>query len=376
MRIMMKGKYVLIPVAILTVGFIIMVSLINLRDEPPETQPAEQVRFVGTQVIQLGSVKAKIVGYGRLKSSQPVTLYSEVNGTLVSGDIPFKPAQSFRRNDLLLKIDDRQIRLDINSTKSDFLNALASVLPEIKVDFPGEYAVWQNFFNSCDFEHSLPELPPVNNQKIKLFLSRFNVYKLYYQVRNLEIQLEKHHFYAPFDGSIVSADLRVGSTARPGTRLGEIVNLENMEVEVPVPAEDIGWMDTGKKVEFSSSEITGTWEGRIKRIGSAIDERTHTVSVFFEIINSGKNELFENVFLKAVIPGKEIDSACSIPRKVIYNDAYVYIMHNGRLKQQPVDIVRRELDSVIVNGGLSTGDSLITDVLQGVAEGMPARSKN
>jgi len=372
----MKGKYVLIPVTILIGGFIIMISLISLRDEPSASQPTQQVRFVETREIKLETVEAEIIAYGRLKSSQPVTLYSEVNGTLVQGDIPFKPAQSFRRHELLLKIDDRQIRLDINSLKSDFLNALASVLPEIKVDFPNEYTIWQDFFNSCDFEHSLPDLPGVNNQKIKLFLARFNVYKLYYQVRNLEIQLEKHFFYAPFNGSIVSADLRVGSTARVGTRLGEIVNLDNLEVEVPVPAEDIGWIDSDKNVRFSSSEIPGSWEGRIKRIGNSIDERTHTVPVFFEIMNSKNENLFENVFLKAEIPGKAIDLACSMPRKVIYNDAYVYLKKNGKLMRQPVSIVRRELDSVIVNGGLSNGDSLIMDVLQGVAEGMLTRSRN
>jgi multidrug efflux pump subunit AcrA (membrane-fusion protein) len=371
----MKGKYVLIPAAILAVGFLIMMTLISMREEPSEIKASQQVRFVETREIKLETVNARIIAYGRLKSSQPVTLYSEVNGTLVRGDIPFKPAQSFNRNDLILKIDDRQIRLDINSLKSDFLNALASVLPEIKVDFPDEFAIWQDFFNSCDFEHTLPDLPPVNDQKIKLFLSRFNVYKLYYQVRNLEIQLEKHFFYAPFKGSIISADLRVGSTARPGTRLGEIVNLENLEVEVQVPAEDIGWIDPDGKVRFTSSEIPGSWEGRIKRIGNSIDEQTHTVAVFFEILNSNHEQLFENVFLKAEIPGKKIDQACSVPRKVIYNDEFVYIKKDGRLTKRPVNIVRRELDSVIVNGGLSSNDSLITDVLQGVAEGMLVRSK-
>ncbi len=372
----MKSKYVLIPLGILAAGFIIMVSLIIMRDEPEAARQTEQVRFVDTRIIELSKIKAEIIGYGRLKSSQPVTLYSEVNGTLLRGDVPFRPAQSFKRNDLLLKIDDRQIRLDINSVKSDFLNALASVLPEIKVDFPEDFSVWQQFFYACDFEHPLADLPDVSNQKIKLFLSRFNVYKLYYQARNLEIQLEKHFFYAPFNGSIVSADLRVGSTARAGTRLGAIVNLDNLEVEVPVPAEDIGWMDTKKNVIFTSSEIPGSWNGRIKRVGSSIDERTHTVPVYFEIINASHDELFENVFLKAEIPGINIDSACSIPRKVIYNDAYVYLKKDGKLKKQPINIARRELDSVIVDQGLANGDSLITDVLQGVAAGMLARSKN
>ena len=42
--------------------------------------------------------------------------------------------------------------------------------------------------------------------------------------------LNKHYFYAPFNGSITAADLRVGSNVRAGSRLGEIINLSNLEL--------------------------------------------------------------------------------------------------------------------------------------------------
>ena len=159
------------------------------------------------------------------------------------------------------------------------MTALATVLPEIKVDFPEEYDTWQNYFDQVEFNQKLTPLPEAANQKIKLYLSRFNVYKLYFQVRNLEILLNKHFFVAPFTGSIVSADLRIGSTARPGTKLGEIINLDNLEVETPIAAEDIQWIDQETRVKFTSSEMSGEWTGKIKRIGKSIDEVTQTLPV-------------------------------------------------------------------------------------------------
>ncbi len=196
----MNKKMIIIPLAILLGGFLIMQFLMSFREDQPAQVREIKAKIVDAQVVTLSDVSSQIIGYGRVTSAQPVTLVSEVNGILESGTIPFRPAQDFNKGDILLKVDDRQIRLDINTAKSDLLNALSVVLPEIKVDFPDDYTIWQNYFNSISYDKKLAAMPEINNQKIKLFLSRFNVFKLYYQIRNLEIQLEKHFFIAPFNG--------------------------------------------------------------------------------------------------------------------------------------------------------------------------------
>lgn len=368
-------KKILIPIAILTAGFLSMGVLLNLKEEAPKRQPRPRPRIVEAVPVELKSVPTYIEAYGTLASSQPVILYSEVSGVLMPGDIPFQPAQAFKAGDVLVKIDDRQIKLDLNSTKSDFLNALASVLPEIKVDFPQEYKAFQDYFNRAAFDKPLDPLPETQNQKIKLFLSRFNVYKLYFAVRNLEIRLEKHYFRAPFDGSIVAADLRVGSTARVGTRIGEIINLENMEVEVPVPASDLEWIDYSKPVKFSSDALTGYWKGTIKRTGKSINTRTQTVPVYISIEQARPFNLFDGIFFRSTITGKSINEAVRIPRKSLYNEEYVYLINNGKLDLRRIDIARKETDSVIVNGGIQNGDTLVVELLQGVAPGMPALAR-
>jgi len=367
--------FYLIPVFILTAGFVAMQVLSSFKTPPSKKQPMPIIKIVETRNVTLGEVPAEIIAYGRLASSQPVILYSEVEGTLERGDLPFRPGQSFKKGDLLLKIDTRQIKLDINAYKSELLTALASVLPEIKVDFPEEFPVWQEYFNNCRFDKRIPELPAAANQKIKLYLSRFNVYKIYFTIRDMEILHEKHFFYAPFIGSIITADLRVGSNVRPGTRLGEIINLENLEAEMPVPAEDIQWIDHRRPVTLNSSEITGTWTGRIRRIGKTIDTRTQTVQIYIAVDQSGDENLYDGVFLKATIPGKKIPNACSVPRQALYEQKFVYVIENERLSYRQVQVVRGQPDYVIVNGGLADGDLLVVEMLQGVAPGMFARPK-
>ncbi|MCB9058948.1 MAG: efflux RND transporter periplasmic adaptor subunit [Calditrichae bacterium] len=369
----MNWKKILIPVLLLSLGFISMITLINMREEAPKKEKQIHPKTVDAVVVQPANIEPSITAYGRVTSAQPVQLISEVAGEILPGNIPFKPAQSFKKGDLIVKVDDRLAALTLNSLKSDFLNALAAVLPDIKVDFPNQFKTWDNYFAETNFEKPLKAMPVINDKKLKLYLSRSNVFKLYYAIKQAEINLEKHNFYAPFNGSIVSADLRIGSTARSGSKLGEIINLDELEVEVPVPAENISYLNSSKQVRFSSTELDGTWFGQIRRIGQNIDSRTQSIPAFVSIEN--KTALPNGVFLTADLPGKSIGNAVVVPRQAIYNDQYVYLIKNEQLFFQKVGIAFKQIESVIVTSGLTAGDTLVVELMQGIAAGMPAKPR-
>jgi membrane fusion protein (multidrug efflux system) len=369
---MQKTLRYALPFVILIIGFVVMRQLLQSKKETPKrTQPARP-RLVNAKVVELMDVQPHIEAFGTLSSAQTVTLTTEVSGLLLAGDVPFQAAQSFKKGDVLVRIDNRQVSMNLNTAKSDFMTAVASVLPELKMDYPAEYEEWQTFFDGCCFTDDFRPLPQTQNQRVKLLLSRFLVFKLYFAVKNLEIRLEKHTFIAPFNGSIVSIHVQIGSNVGIGTQLGEIINLESMEVEVPVPAIDIQYIERGKPIRLTSSELTGEWRGSIDRIGKNIDARTQAVQVFISIDPSQSGQLFNNIFLKADIPAQTIKNAIIIPRKNIYEDQNVYLIKKEKLAYTSVQIGFKEADAVIVTGGLAPGDTLVTDVLQGVTSGMRA----
>jgi membrane fusion protein (multidrug efflux system) len=364
----------LVAVAILAVGFAAMSLLSNLREESPKKEPELREIVVSAEAVALGEVAAEIVAYGRLKSAQPVVINSEVNGTLQLGDVSFRPGQRFQRGQLLIKVDTRQIKLEISTAKSELLKAMASVLPDIKVDFPDAYDVWQDYFNLCSFDRPVPPLPEAANNSIKLYLARFNVYNIYFSIRDLEIRHEKHFIRAPFDGAIIGADLRPGSNVRSGTHIGEIISLEELEMVVPLTVDDVQWIELDQPVLLTSAELRGEWHGKIRRIGKTIDQQTQTVQVY--ILVDDADQLYDGIFLKASIPGLTVASAVRFPRRALYRQKYVYLIEDDVLAFRQVEVVRRETDSIIVSGGLADGDMLVIDVLQGVSPGMPARVKN
>jgi membrane fusion protein, multidrug efflux system len=366
--------FIILPIAVLALGYILMQTFAGMREEPARKAPEMPVKSVDAMVIDFGPTPTTIEVLGRLTSSQPVQLISEATGTLLRGDVTFQPGQRFRKGQVLLRIDDRQVLYNLNSTKSDFLNALATVLPEVKIEFPGLYPAWQDYFDRCSFEGQLAPLPQSEERKIKLMLTRFNVYKLYFAVKNLEVAVEKHTLIAPFDGSVLSTAQREGSSARSGGVLGEIISLEHLELQAPVPASDIAWIDRGKTVRLTAEGMAGSWSGTVTRIGSAVDQRTHTIPVYIGVRGNG-GTLYEGLYLRAEIPGTPLPAATVVPRRALYEERYVYVVEDGTLQRRDVTIARKQPQSVIVTAGLQPGDTLVTELLQGVAPGMPAAAR-
>ncbi|MBC8376071.1 MAG: HlyD family efflux transporter periplasmic adaptor subunit [FCB group bacterium] len=373
---MKRKALVLTPLVLLVGGFIIMKILFSFKAEKPKRNAQITPRIVVTTVVSLGEVPAKLTTYGTLASSQPVSLISEVSGTLQAGDIPFQPAQSFKRGDLLLKVDNRQINLELNSTKSDLLTAMSSLMPEIKVSSPKIFQVWQQYFDSINFDEPIGKLPTTQDQRLKALLARYNIFKLYFAVQNLEIRASKHFFYAPFNGSIISTQLRDGSTAAPGSRLGELINLEKLEVEIQVPAKDIGWIHEGSPVILEPEENGIKWIGHIERIGNIIDERSQSVLAYIKLDDTGDVNPLAGVFVKADIEARMIPEAIKVSRRAVYEESYVFLVNGGVFEKRPVGIAFDEGDYYIINKGLTQNDTLVTELLQGVSAGMPARSRN
>lgn len=369
---MNKIKTFLIPALALTIGATLMIFFFGLREESPRRPAQPRSRSVESVVVALGPVTAQISAFGRVTSAQPLELFSEVEGTLESGDHPFLPAQRFSAGDILLRVDDRQVDLDRQAAISDLLNALAGVLPEIKINFPAEFERWQSYIDRITFNTPLLELPEAANRRIKLYLSRFNVYKLYFRVRDLEIQQSKHVLRAQFDGAIVEADRRVGATVRPGTRLGSLVNLEDLEVELPLVVDDINWINFDEPVTFSASGLRGQWRGEIVRVGGSIDKQTQTVPLYVRLENAPEETLLDGVFFTASAAGRVIEQALEIPRRALYEESFVYVVNNGALEYRQVTVARLQQATAIVSVGLSDGDTLVVEPLQGVAPGMLA----
>ncbi len=370
-------KSLVIPLLILLAGAVAMNKLGDLRKDVPARPVTGKTRVVNVVSAEPRLINAQITGWGRLNSARPLVLLSEAEGTLLAGEVPFQEGQDFAEGTLLLRVDDRQKRLDLSRSKSDFINAMATMMPDIQQQHPEEWASWNAYFKQLRVDRPVPTMPVAKVDRIKRLLARYNVYQLYYTLRSEEIALEKYRIRAPFKGTVVGADMRVGGNVRSGTLLGEILSLQQLDLEIQLPASDLPWVNREGPVTVRSSQFPGQWQGRIDRIGSTVDQATQTVTVYVRL-DEGEAPfpLLAGLLFEAELAGAPLENATSVATQNLYGDDTVYLLENGRLVKRKVTVARREIDRVLVTGGIEPGELLVTDLLEGVAEGMKAISRD
>lgn len=351
----------LVVVVLLLGSFGFSQYLAGKKELPPERPAPEVTNYVKVKEVAFQPVETEIVAYGRVGSSQPIDLIAEVGGRLLPGDIPLKEGQNFRQGQLMVKVNDAEARLTLQARKSSFLNLIASILPDLKVDYAGSFPAWQSYFDNIKIDSPLPELPEVTDIKEKTFLATKNILSEYYTIRSLEENLRKYYMIAPYNGSISAVNIETGTYVNPGSNIGRILRTDAFEIKVPVEARDIRFVELGKRVQVIINEDEkNPLNGRIIRMTDYIDPTTQTFHVFVSVQNDQQKVLYDGLYLKVVIPGKVVDNAIEVPRGIVRNKNEVFIYNNGVLVSRPVSVVKSNQNNYLITG-LKEGDSLVTE---------------
>ena len=101
--------------------------------------------MVETAIVQLQPVQTRVITYGRVTSSQPVLLHAEVAGTLEPGTVPFKPAQSFSKGDMLVKMSIKYDSVDALETVEQVCQIFRDTAYEVSINLAREKGSFPNF---------------------------------------------------------------------------------------------------------------------------------------------------------------------------------------------------------------------------------------
>jgi len=303
--------------------------------------------------------QAKIIAFGKLKSVNSIDVFSEVNGIVLKQAKEFKVGNYFKAGENLLKIDDRDTKLNLYAQRSDFLNVLTSVLPDIKADYPESFDVWNKYLDNFEIEKNLNPLPEITNSKEKYFLAARNVFKIYYSIKNLELRLSKYEIKAPFDGVVTQSLIHTGTLIRAGQKLGAFSGINQFEIELPISDKEINYVNIGNRVKLISENINQSWTGHIVRISRSIDPSTQTINAYANV--SGDN-LKDGMYFKAIIEGRIIPNSFVVPRKAIVNNNAIFYVDNGKLARKNIDILLSGEHDVYIRG-LDSLTEVITEPL-------------
>ena len=224
-------------------------------------------------------------------------------------------------------------------------------------------------------------------------------------LQNARRDLDRTELRAPYAGRVRSEQVDVGQFVNRGAPIGRIYAVDVVEVRLPVPDRELGFLDvpltyrpsvggggageapvapapTGPPVQLSArfAGALHTWSGRIVRTEGEIDPKSRMVTLVAQVEDpygehEGRPPLAIGLFVRARIEGTRLPAAFVIPRAALQADDRVLAIVDGRLDPREVEILRIERDRVVVatDGGLRAGESICITPLPRAVAGMAVR---
>ena len=363
----------IVAALLLLFGAILTTVYLSQQKQAPKKKASTQqnLREVVVRQIKNESLLSQIDLQGRLVAFNKIDLFAEVGGVLLNSAKPFKVGTYFPKGAILLQLDQEEARLSLLSQKSNLLNAITQMMPDLKIDYPENYPAWKAYIDQFSIEGELKAFPEPKNEQEKFFVASRNIHSQYYTIKSASTRLNKYTIYAPFSGVITAANVNEGSLIRTGQQLGTLMNTTNYELEATSTLSDLQYLKVGSTVDLYSNDIAGSWKGKVKRISDQIDPTTQTVTIFIGV--SGKN-LREGMYLRGKVSTRQIANATRVSRDLIIDQNAIFIARDSQLQLQQIELVKVDNATAIVRG-LPDGYYVPVKPVSGAYNGMKIKTK-
>jgi membrane fusion protein (multidrug efflux system) len=367
-RIDRRIVIVLSVLIIILLAYGIMRFLAAQKPPPPVRQNVEARRFVRIERVEYTNIPAAVVEPGRLSSVAEVDIISEAAGKIEPGRVPLKKGAGFSKGEVLFVVYPDEAILSLKARKSQYQNTLASILPDLVIDYPEHEQDFRKFFSAIRVDKPLPPLPVIENDQLKIFLASRDVISEYYNIQRDELTLNRRTVIAPFNGTYMEVFMEVGAYANAGGRVARAIRTDQLELEVPLRRTDAAWVRIGDPVSVSSKDGSIKWSGHVIRRSEFVDEDTQRQAIFVRLDDGSSQALMAGEYLLATFPVRPIDNVMEIPRNAVFNFDEVFLVKSGRLAKANINIVK-ENDRTLFFNGLNEGDTVVVQQLINVSEG-------
>ncbi len=358
-------------IILFALGVILLVIVIfaatRIANPKKEADPTLQrvVQNVYVEEVKNANIPILIPATGNVIAKERLELYAEVQGLFTGSSHDFKVGQRYERGQTLISIDASEYRASVQSTKSNLYNLIASIMPDLRLDYPNAYPKWQKYLQDFQITNTTPPLPEFSTEQEKYFITGRNIQTTYYDLKNMEERLIKFNIRAPYSGIVTEALVTRGTLIRSGQKLGEFINPAIYEMEVSVPGNVANFLKIGEKVSLSTMDNSSNFTGTIIRINASVNQTTQTVNVFLEINDVNVKE---GMFLQANISAKEQENAYKIPRRLLVNERQLFFVRDSVLDLIDVNPVFFSAEDVVVQG-IPDGTKILSRTLPGAYAG-------
>ncbi len=353
---------------IIGLAYGLMRFLISQKEAPPVRRSIEARRYVKVEPVKYSRVLSVVSEKGRLSSTAEIDMVAEASGKIEAGTVALKTGAKFSKGDVLFEIYPDEAILSLQARKSQYQNTLAGIIPDLVIDFPEAEAPFTSFFSSIEVDKPLPPMPEINNDKLKIFLASRNVISEYYSIQRDQLQLKRHTVHAPFNGTYKDVYMEQGAYTNAGGKVARAIQTDHLELEVALNRADAAWVNTGDPVFVESEKRDLSWKGKVIRKGQFVDENTQRQTIYIQLSYDHRQPLLAGEYLWAKFPVRPIENTMEIPRNSVFNSNEVFVVRDGRLAKEKINVVKLN-DRTLIFNGITEGDTLVVQQLINVSEG-------
>ena len=315
---------------------------------PPGMCGAREIAVIATELATQSFVD-KFTALGTANANESIEVTSRISSVIT--EINFEEGQRVKTGDLLVALDNREIRANLAMSEAS--------LKQKRSQFERSRTLGTTRVVS---EAELEELEA-------------GVLMAEAEVRGAQARLADSYVRAPFDGTVGLRRISPGDLVGPDTVITTLDDTDTIKLEFTIPEAFLGTVDRGVEIQASTNVYPGqAFAGTVSNVDSRIDPVTRSVAVIARLPNP--NQLLKPGMFLTVELRRARDNVLLIPEEAIMprqGRQYVFVIEEGRAVEKQVELGSRAPGMAEVRSGLSPGDVVITEGTQKVRDGIPVR---
>jgi RND family efflux transporter MFP subunit len=357
-----------LSIGVIAASIAMAAVLVATKEEPPREEKPLEGTLVEVIQIRTDRHEVDLHAKGTVVPAQEIVLQPELGGRVVWQSPELVAGGRFKADQPIVRIDPRDYQLQVESRRSEVNTAKLALSIEAR---RGEVAKreWNAFgeMDVSDEQRALAQREP------QLEASRLALKAAQSSLKKAQLDLTRTTLRAPFNAIVVSENVDAGQLINSQTSVARLVGTDEYHVQVSVPVVSL------RNARVRTADTPGSEVRIIQHVGQETIERPGEVirhlpdldpggamarllvSIENPLGKRGDLPLLLGSFVDVAIGAQPIDNAIRLPRVALRNGRSVYVMNDQDLLEiRDVQIAWTEPDAVLITGGLSADDRVIT----------------
>lgn len=354
----------IVVVILIVMSFVTSSMLKSEKPKPATNDNADRSIYVKTAIFSPSSHRVAINTTGTLEAKARIDIVPQTTGRVVYVNDKFFEGGSFDADETLFSIDKTDYELALQRALSDVQRSKTALKLE-EAQSKSAISEWKIFNKNKKIPDLVARNPQIAQSEAELNAAEANLQKAQLDLDRTEIKL-------PFAGKVIVNNIDEGSYVVAGQSVGQVYNLDSVEVKSSLPDSELKWLINEKNpqinIEFSYLGEKKNVKGYLKRGATSFDAGTRFASLSFGIENY--ENLIIGTFAKISIKGTKLDNVVKLPPSAIQKQGIIWqVGADNRLQEITPEVVYTTDEYVIVSNILDKA-KIVTSTIDGAAVGM------